>query len=394
MNKYMKIIGSIVIMALILAFVFNNKCFAYDDGYSLKELYVEDNYIDDMDSYEYINKKLDDELKTKTGIISEKLEEKLNSKGYFDEDIERLDEQDIASLEIIDLNNITVLTEYYAIPDTKDSKLMIKLTSKEVDMLIASKYYEVESDLDSVIYERTKLDYVGEPSYDKGQVRYAFLKKSLISIKTNYYYTEDDVKKNYYELIESLTFVKMPVNRLTDEYEIYMEGLCLEETIAVQEEEWREQGIDKEYISPTVTKVYDEEKYLIKKGNKEGYTLTKNIKRELLNAETIGVRNEKLSAGQFMAISQEICGLNTLQNDKVDSTNNGKEYTNYYNETIKIRAYLRTYGSHNTVVIGENYKHAATEAKKDNIFHNKFLYTGVAVVAVIVVLVNIRRIRK
>ena len=35
MNKYMKIIGSIVIMALILAFVFNNKCFAYDDGYSL-----------------------------------------------------------------------------------------------------------------------------------------------------------------------------------------------------------------------------------------------------------------------------------------------------------------------------------------------------------------------
>lgn len=394
MNKYMKIIGSIVIMALILAFVFNNKCFAYDDGYSLKELYVEDNYIDDMDSYEYINKKLDDELKTKTGIISEKLEEKLNSKGYFDEDIDRLDEQDIASLEIIDLNNITVLTEYYAIPDTKDSKLMIKLTSKEVDMLIASKYYEVESDLDSVIYERTKLDYVGEPSYDKGQVRYAFLKKSLILLKTNYYYTEDDVKKNYYELIESLTFVKMPVNRLTDEYEIYMEGLCLEETIAVQEEEWREQGIDKEYISPTVTKVYDEEKYLIKKGNKEGYTLTKNIKRELLNAETIGVRNEKLSAGQFMAISQEICGLNTLQNDKVDSTNNGKEYTNYYNETIKIRAYLRTYGSHNTVVIGENYKHAATEAKKDNIFHNKFLYTGVAVVAVIVVLVNIRRIRK
>lgn len=394
MNKYMKIIGSIVIMALILAFVFNNKCFAYDDGYSLKELYVEDNYIDDMDSYEYINKKLDDELKTKTGIISEKLEEKLNSKGYFDEDIDRLDEQDIASLEIIDLNNITVLTEYYAIPDTKDSKLMIKLTSKEVDMLIASKYYEVESDLDSVIYERTKLDYVGEPSYDKGQVRYAFLKKSLILLKTNYYYTEDDVKKNYYELIESLTFVKMPVNRLTDEYEIYMEGLCLEETIAVPEEEWREQGIDKEYISPTVTKLYDEEKYLIKKGNKEGYTLTKNIKRELLNAETIGVRNEKLSAGQFMAISQEICGLNTLQNDKVDSTNNGKEYTNYYNETIKIRAYLRTYGSHNTVVIGENYKHAATEAKKDNIFHNKFLYTGVAVVAVIVVLVNIRRIRK
>ena len=46
------------------------------------------------------------------------------------------------------------------------------------------------------------------------------------------------------------------------------------------------------------------------------------------------------------------------------------------------------------MVIGENYKHVAIEAKKDNIFHNKFLYTGVAVVAVIVVLVNIRRIRK
>lgn len=114
----------------------------------------------------------------------------------------------------------------------------------------------------------------------------------------------------------------------------------------------------------------------------------------IFSVERSSQESRGFSHERFKAISQEICGLNTLQNDKVDSTNNGKEYTNYYNETIKIRAYLRTYGSHNTVVIGENYKHVAIEAKKDNIFHNKFLYTGVAVVAVIVVLVNIRRIRK
>ena len=60
-----------------------------------KELVVEEFFVNDRNQYEFIDKKIDDDLKSKTGIISEKLETTLNNKGYFDDDIERLDEYDI-----------------------------------------------------------------------------------------------------------------------------------------------------------------------------------------------------------------------------------------------------------------------------------------------------------
>lgn len=157
----MRKIKILIVTTLVGIFGFgNNFCFAEDDGYDFMKLFVEDRFIDDRDACEYIDKKIEDDLESKTGIVNEKLEEKLNSCGYFDEDIERLDEHDIASLDGTDLDNITVLTEYYAIPDTKDNEIMIKLTSNEVDELIASKYYGKDVDMDSVVYERVKDEYL------------------------------------------------------------------------------------------------------------------------------------------------------------------------------------------------------------------------------------------
>ena len=80
------------------------------------------------------------------------------------------------------MDNITVLTEYYAIPDTKDNEIMIKLTSNEVDELIASKYYGKDVDMDSVVYERVKDEYL------KGAEKYAYIKKSLILSKTDIFF--------------------------------------------------------------------------------------------------------------------------------------------------------------------------------------------------------------
>lgn len=228
------------------------------------KLFVEDRFIDDRDACEYIDKKIEDDLESKTGIVNEKLEEKLNSCGYFDEDIERLDEHDIASLDGTDLDNITVLTEYYAIPDTKDNEIMIKLTSNEVDELIASKYYGKDVDMDSVVYERVKDEYL------KGAEKYAYIKKSLILSKTDiYYHTTDDEKENFYQLIESLTFVVMPASRGIDEYKINLTNIEYEMADPGVWDDLREQGHDLEYIATSVSKVYDEEKYLISKKEKE-----------------------------------------------------------------------------------------------------------------------------
>ena len=139
-NIVKKIFMMVSIIIMLTVNKYENRCFANKDSDSIKQLDIEEQYVNDRNQYEFIDKKIDDDLKSQTGIISEKLETTLNNKGYFDDDIERLDEYDILSLEDAELDNISVLTEYYAIPDTKDNDIMIRLTSEEVDMLILRKH--------------------------------------------------------------------------------------------------------------------------------------------------------------------------------------------------------------------------------------------------------------
>lgn len=382
----MRKIKILIVTTLVGIFGFgNNFCFAEDDGYDFMKLFVEDRFIDDRDACEYIDKKIEDDLESKTGIVNEKLEEKLNSCGYFDEDIERLDEHDIASLDGTDLDNITVLTEYYAIPDTKDNEIMIKLTSNEVDELIASKYYGKDVDMDSVVYERVKDEYL------KGAEKYAYIKKSLILSKTDiYYHTTDDEKENFYQLIESLTFVVMPASRGIDEYKINLTNIEYEMADPGVWDDLREQGHDLEYIATSVSKVYDEEKYLISKKEKENYTLTKNIKEEQTDIRKVDNREAQLSNGQYEVNRTNLAGVNDLLDDKVHDTKEGKEYTNYYNETIKVRLYLiPMYELSDRVYISEEYKHSVKEAKKEGILENKFFYAGMATVIIVMVAIII-----
>lgn len=93
---------SIIIMLTVNKY--ENRCFANKDSDSIKQLDIEEQYVNDRNQYEFIDKKIDDDLKSQTGIISEKLETTLNNKGYFDDDIERLDEYDILSLEDAELD--------------------------------------------------------------------------------------------------------------------------------------------------------------------------------------------------------------------------------------------------------------------------------------------------
>lgn len=370
MIKLKKKICVVVCVSIIIMLTVNkyeNRCFANKDSDSIKQLDIEEQYVNDRNQYEFIDKKIDDDLKSKTGIISEKLETTLNNKGYFDDDIERLDEYDILSLEDAELDNISVLTEYYAIPDTKDNDIMIRLTSEEVDMLIGAEYYNKENDLDSAIYERVKNESLKVVTGNKGKERYAYLKKSLILSKTDYYYSAHEKTKYYYEIIETLSWIKMPVYRQVDEYEIEWTGIMYEKMSPSEWGEWKEQNLDKEYMSPSVLKVYDEEKYYIEKnddGSKKDYSLTKSVQQDI----------------QFDISREKLKGVNTLLKNKVETKKNGKEYTNYYNETIKVRAYLKASEYGDNISVYETYKHSAKDDKSDN---SKCIYIGIAVTVII-----------
>lgn len=366
-NIVKKIFMMVSIIIMLTVNKYENRCFANKDSDSIKQLDIEEQYVNDRNQYEFIDKKIDDDLKSKTGIISEKLETTLNNKGYFDDDIERLDEYDILSLEDAELDNISVLTEYYAIPDTKDNDIMIRLTSEEVDMLIGAEYYNKENDLDSAIYERVKNESLKVVTGNKGKERYAYLKKTLILSKTDYYYSAHEKTKYYYEIIETLSWIKMPVYRQVDEYEIEWTGIMYEKMSPSEWGEWKEQNLDKEYMSPSVLKVYDEEKYYIEKnddGSKKDYSLTKSVQQDI----------------QFDISREKLKGVNTLLKNKVETTKNGKEYTNYYNETIKVRAYLKVSEYGDNISVYETYKHSAKDDKADN---SKCIYIGIAVTVII-----------
>lgn len=159
----------------------------------------------------------------------------------------------------------------------------------------------------------------------------------------------------------------MPVYRQVDEYEIEWTGIMYEKMSPSEWGEWKEQNLDKEYMSPSVLKVYDEEKYYIEKnddGSKKDYSLTKSVQQDI----------------QFDISREKLKGVNTLLKNKVETTKNGKEYTNYYNETIKVRAYLKVSEYGDNISVYETYKHSAKDDKADN---SKCIYIGIAVTVII-----------
>ena len=66
------------IVVLLLNFVpYENICLADNEEYN-EELYVSEPFIDERDNYDYIDKKIEDDIKSETGIVSSEVEEMLN----------------------------------------------------------------------------------------------------------------------------------------------------------------------------------------------------------------------------------------------------------------------------------------------------------------------------
>ena len=142
--------------------------------------YVE-NEVDDQnysnineikDEFEFIGDKIDEEIENDSGVFeNDKIEKILNENGVFDEDIQSIyNEEEISELNEIDqddIDNMSVYVEYYAVPDMDiteesenlDNYEMIRLTDEQVDMYMAEKYFEVNTELDEQIQEKIEEDY-------------------------------------------------------------------------------------------------------------------------------------------------------------------------------------------------------------------------------------------
>lgn len=394
MKRNKKRICVVLIVVLLLNFVpYENICLADNEEYN-EELYVSEPFIDERDNYDYIDKKIEDDIKSETGIVSSEVEEMLNEQGYFDDDIEMLSESDVNALEESDISEGIVYTEYYAVPDIKEAdninveEAMIPLTPEEVDMLIESKYYGKENNLDEVVYERVNLEQedtdslleksievlglkpqnvYAENAIEIGGVNdknhYSYLKKSLYFNKTKHYYLEDGIKKNYYILIGTTTWTKMPINRLLDIYQLtWNANLCFDIANMDERALWRKQGID---LSPRVVKAHDTEKFYVEKngdGSKKGYSMTRHIQKEQTRIGYGKVGDIGLKNGEYIINDSGIVGANDLLNDKSIATDDRISYTNYYNESIKITVYLKDNSSKSVAYIYFNYNHLKAKA--------------------------------
>ena len=118
------------------------------------------NYEELCEQYEHMDMKTEEELDNVTGVIDEKLEEELNRNGIFDEEIENNLLEEIENINLDEVERISVEVSYYAINDTEEwegkkvtEDEMLQLTPEQVDMYMAEKYYNEETDLNDELNE-------------------------------------------------------------------------------------------------------------------------------------------------------------------------------------------------------------------------------------------------
>ncbi|MBE5927396.1 MAG: hypothetical protein E7270_10585 [Lachnospiraceae bacterium] len=352
---------------------------------------TEKHFSEERDNYGYIDKKISNDIANNTGVISPKLEEYLNSEGFFDEDINCLTDEEIQSLKDIEKEDIEVYTEYYAVVDEGNTSItedeLIPLNSDEVNELIKEEYYGKKSDLNKKIHNRmnrkeskSKKDFLeligikpivvyASDSYTIGgvndKVNYSYLKKSLFAVKSKfYYYNADNVKKYYYQIIATMTWSKMPENRLWDIFSIEWEGMSYEYPSTSERKNWTEQGVN---LSPQVMRIYDTETFWINKNstNKEpyNYTYKYNITKDMTCKAYGNDKEVTLKNNQYYLRSDKMVGVVDLLDDKSVAYDSGKiKYTNYTNEGVKIIMYLKKQGD-NTGRVYLMWKHTQKKVK-------------------------------
>ena len=116
-----------------------------------------ENFTDNIEDCEYIEQKVEDELKEDTGLLIPEIEEELNKQGVFDDEIEQYAEE-YASEYVNELNksepeDIKVQAQYYEIYDTEElegvsvkEEELVPASAEDVNEYLAEEYYDENLD--------------------------------------------------------------------------------------------------------------------------------------------------------------------------------------------------------------------------------------------------------
>lgn len=202
------------------------------------------NFTDNKNDYEYIDRKIEQEIECNTmGIEHKEIEQFLNEKGIFDEEMNlHLSQENLTEMEKAGLKNLTVMSAYYAVDDTCteeeyaysegtnnviDASNMIQLNDEEVDKYLSEEYFQNKTDLNSSIekkiekrnqniqeksFKNTIMQAIGiEPkeafAESVGGYSYTMLKKTVIAYK---------VTDDYARVRVWFDWTRMPENRNLD----------------------------------------------------------------------------------------------------------------------------------------------------------------------------------
>ena len=361
-------IKKIIAITLAVSLLFGVNCGA-GSVYAMEIESTEENsgnFTNNMEDYEYIEQKVDEELKEDTGLLEPEIEEVLNEQGVFDNEIGQYSEEYIDALNEAEPEDIEVQAQYYQIEDTEELEGMpvseeelIPASEEEVNEYLAEEYYEedIEEETDSSSVVGQILENIGiKPIEVKAETQSkggqsdkknkTMLKKTIICTRDK---SKDRKGKQYIYVHAIFKWDKMPKYRELD-------------TIAMT---WDNSYYDYEYEKKTsVSHFWTKHQYDYRTDVSNGKTVNNSIKGKSVNMKENANYNI-LKNNQYYLDNDGIRIAVKLHKDTEKGLTSipytrAKEYSC---EGVGIILYLSKSAKNKKVVFYPYYKHIKT--KKD-----------------------------
>lgn len=356
-------------ITLVLSLIIGVNC-KVGNVYALEIESIEEdseNFTQNMEDYEYIEQKVDDELKEDTGLLVPEIEKTLNEQGVFDSEIGQYSEEYMDALNKAEPEDIEVQAQYYEIEDTEALKgapvsegELVPASEEVINEYLAEEYYEEdieeEETEDSSIIEQV-LENIGvKPIEVKAETQSkggqndkknkTMLKKTIICTKDK---GKSKKKKPYIYVHAIFKWDKMPKYRELD-------------TISIK---WDNATYDYAYEKNTsVSHFWTKHQYDYRTDVSNGRIVNNSIKGESVNMKENANYNI-LKNNEYYLDNEGIRCAVKLHKDTEKGLRDipytrAKEYSC---EGVGIILYLRKSVKANVVVFYPYYKHIQT--KKD-----------------------------
>ena len=113
----------------------------------------------DLIKEDYVHQKIQDEIENDVTELNTNIEQYLNSKGVFDEDIQLYSDDTKKELNMANTNCVWVQNEYYSVVDADEELLenteLQELTEEEINNYIGEQYYDIDTGFSQTFKEQT-----------------------------------------------------------------------------------------------------------------------------------------------------------------------------------------------------------------------------------------------